>query len=187
VNVEIVPVWRQVTPGLEQELVVFWCEHNAIADEALARSRAAQAVCIVRDGNGSIRGVATAVVRVLPRLRQPMYYFRMFFSPALRGHRQFLPVYRSARRILQEHNASLERAESLGLLVEVENDKLAKAYPRAYEPAFDATFIGYSPRGLQLRVSYFEGAELLPPAAPVALERKQPPMADPAVVGGGGS
>jgi len=33
-------------------------------------------------------------------------------------------------------------------------------------PADDAagtTFIGYSPRGLQLRVAYFEGATLLPP------------------------
>jgi hypothetical protein len=33
---------------------------------------------------------------------------------------------------------------------------------RAYEPAADSTFIGYSPRGLQLRVSYFEQAQLLP-------------------------
>lgn len=184
-NVEIVPVWKQVTPELEQELLGFWGEHNAIADETLARRRAAQAVCIVRDQNGFVRGVATAVVRVLPRLRQPMYYFRMFFSPGLRGHRQFLPVFRSARAILQEHNASLERPESLGLLLELENDKLGKAYPRAHEPDFGAVFIGYSPRGLQLRVSYFDDAELLPPAAPVVVERNQPPIPDPAVVRNG--
>ena len=48
-NVEILPVWKQVTPGLEEELVGFWRDHDAIPDEALARRRAAQAVCVVRD------------------------------------------------------------------------------------------------------------------------------------------
>ena len=109
--------------------------------------------------------MATAVVRVLPRLRQPLYYYRMFFAPALRGHQQFLPVYRCAKRILQDYNASLEQPESIGLLLELENDKLGKAYPHAYEPEFGATFIGYSPRGLQLRAAYFAGVELLPPAS----------------------
>lgn len=162
---EIVPVWQRVTLAVEQELVAFWRGHDAIPDEALAQRRAGQAVCIVRGADDALQGVATAVVRVLPRLRQPMYYYRMFFSPALRGQQQFLPVFRCAKRILQDHNAALDRPESLGLLMELENDKLGKAYPHAHEPGFDATFIGYSPRGLQLRVSYFPGAELLPPAA----------------------
>ena len=182
-NVEIVPVWKRPMPELEQELIAFWRDNNAITDEALAKRRAAQAVCIVRGGDGALLGVATAVVRVLPRLRQPMYYYRMFFSPALRGHQQFLPVFRRSKEILHGHNASLERPESLGLLLELENDKLGKAYPRAHEPDFGAAFIGYSPRGLQLRVSYFDDAELLPPAT-VAAVRKQPPVSDPAVVPG---
>jgi hypothetical protein len=168
VNVGIVPVWKQVTPALEEELVGFWRDHDAIPDEARARRRAEQAVCVVRDPREALCGVATALVVVLPRLRQPMYYYRMFFSPALRGQGQFLPVFQRARQVLQDHNAALERPESLGLLVEIENDKIAAAYPHAYEPAFGATFIGYSPRGLQLRVAYFDGVELLPPAQPVA-------------------
>jgi hypothetical protein len=183
VNVEFVPVWKQVTPELEQELLGFWREHNAILDEDLARRRAAQAVCVVRDEDGVLRGVTTAVVKVLPRLRQPMYYYRMFFSPGLRGHQQFLPAFRRAKDILQEYNASLERPESLGLLIEIENDKIATAYPHAHEPAFGATFIGYSPRGLQLRVSYFDGAELLPPAAGANPGDAVPlPIPDPTVV-----
>lgn len=181
-NVEIVPVWKQVTPGLEEELVAFWRDNDAIPDEALARRRAAQAVCVVRDENGALRGVATAAIRVMPRLRQPMYYYRMFFSPALRGHRQFLPTFLHAKKILQEHNASLGEPESLGLLLELENGKLGTAYPHAHEPDFDATFIGYSPRGLQLRVSYFEGAELLPPARIALAPERNHSIPDPAVV-----
>ena len=66
--------------------------------------------------------------------------------------------------MLQDYKAGLKRPESLGILLEIENDKIAAAYKRAVEPGFDAVFIGYSPRGLQLRVSYFEGATLQPPA-----------------------
>lgn len=181
-NVEIVPVWKQLTEGLERELIEFWRDNDAIVDEAQAKRRAMQAVCVVRDGNGVLCGIATAVVRVLPRLRQPMYYYRMFFSPALRGHRQFLPTFLHAKKILQDYNAGLHEPESLGLLLELENGKLGKAYPRAHEPDFGAMFIGYSPRGLQLRVSYFEDAELLPPARVVAAPGRGPSIPDAAVV-----
>lgn len=172
-EVEIVPVWKQVTPELAQELMAFWRENNAIGDDAAAAARALQAVCVARDESGALCGVATAMVKVLPRLRQPLYYYRLFFAKALRGQQQFLPVYVQSKQILQGYNASLQAPESLGLLLELENGKFAAAYRHAHEPAFDASFIGYSPRGLQLRVSWFDGAVLLPPA----------PMPGPAMAG----
>ena len=60
------------------------------------------------------------------------------------------------------------------MLLELENQQLASHYTRAYEPAADSTFIGYSPRGLHLRVSYFDGARLLPPASPGRRKRAAP-------------
>lgn len=161
---EIISVWKQVTPELQSELVAFWNDHKVIGNDAAAAERAQQAICIMRDEHGALSAVGTAQLKVLPRLRQPMYYFRLFFTPRLRGHHHFLPFYRHAKQILQDYSAGLEKPESLGLLLELENTKLGKAYPHAHEPDFDATFIGYSPRGLQLRVSYFQGASLLPPA-----------------------
>lgn len=163
-SIAITPVWQQVTPELQAELVAFWRANKAIGDEAMAATRAAQAVCVARGEDGTLAGVGTAVVKVLPRLRQPMYYYRQYFARSLRGRHQELPFYRRAKAILQDWNAAREVPESLGILLEVENAKIAAAYRQAHEPGFDATFIGYSPRGLQLRVSYFDGALLLPPA-----------------------
>ncbi|MGN6513183.1 MAG: hypothetical protein ACTHKZ_06355, partial [Lysobacteraceae bacterium] len=128
--------------------------------------RARQAVVVVRDADGALCGVATAVVRVPPRLRQPLYYYRQFFAPKLRGRYQALTVFRRAKAILHAYNASLPRAESLGILLEIENPRLAAGFRRAHMPHTGATFIGYSPRGLQLRVAYFDDAMLLPPAPP---------------------
>ena len=161
---EFIPVWQQMTPALTRELVAFWREHNAIPDEAAAEQRAAQAVCLVRDESGALCGVGTALLKIIPRLRQPTYYYRQFFAKALRGQHQELAFFQFAKRVLQDYNAALPKAESLGILLEIENAKIAAAYRRAHEPGFEATFIGYSPRGLQLRVSYFDAATLLTPA-----------------------
>jgi len=164
VKVDIVPVWQKVTPQLGEELLAFWRSNKAIADDASAVARATQAVCIARDEAGAICGVGTAMIKILPRLRQPMYFYRQFFAKSLRGRSQLIPFYHRAREALQAYNASLEKPESLGVLIETENAKLSAAYNHAYEPAFAATFIGYSPRGTHMYVSYFDGAVLQPPA-----------------------
>ena len=39
-KVEIVPVWKQVTPELAQELMAFWQANQAIVEPAAAASRA---------------------------------------------------------------------------------------------------------------------------------------------------
>jgi hypothetical protein len=158
---EIVPVWKDIGPELRRELVDLWARTRSITDAFTAQSRSSQAVCIARDGSGAIVAVGTAMVRVLPRLQEPLYYYRQFFAPEVRGQGLAVSFYNRARAVLAAYNASLPAAESLGVLLEVENAQLAQRYDRAYVAEAESTFIGYSPRGLQLRVGYFEGAKLL--------------------------
>ena len=84
-KVELIPGWKRVTPELAQELMAFWQANKVVVDAGAAATRALQAVCIARDGTGAVCGVVTAVVKVLPRVRQPLYYYRMFFARALRS------------------------------------------------------------------------------------------------------
>lgn len=168
----IIPVWQQVTPELESELLEFWQRNKAMEDDERARQRAAQAVCIARDGDGALCAVGTATVRILPRLRQPTYYYRQFFDTAQRGKGQAPSFANTAKQILHAYNASLPAPEALGMLIEVENPMLARRFDQALEPVTGYSFIGYSPRGLVLRVSWFDGATLLPPAAIHHKQRK---------------
>jgi hypothetical protein len=160
---EIIPVWQQVTPELKAELVAFWDRNKALGGRVSAEDRAAQAVCIGRDEAGTLCAVGTAAVRVLPRLRQPTYYYRQFFDASQRGQRQTVPFVTRVREVLQAHNAAMQTPESLGLLVELENRMLGQRYTGVREAA-GFTFIGYSPRGLPMFVSWFDDAKLLPPA-----------------------
>ena len=162
ISFETVPVWKKVNAKLSAELIDLWERSQAIPDADRAVQRARQAVCVARDQSGAVCGVGTAVIRVLPRLRQPLYYYRQFFAPEFRGQKQAVPFLNEARRVLEEYNDSLATPESLGVLLELENQQLVARYARAYEPVADSTFIGYSARGLQLRASYFRNARLLP-------------------------
>jgi hypothetical protein len=163
---DVIPVWKQVTPELKAELVAFWTSHKAIGDPARAAARTDQAICIARDADGAICAVGTALIRVLPRLLQPMYYFRLFFAKSVRGQQQMPAFFNRCREVLQAYNASLPKPESLGVLTELESGFLATFYKQVHVAEMNSTFIGYSPRGLQLRVSYFDGATLLPPVMP---------------------
>ena len=165
VTFDVSPVWRQVTPDLKDEVLAFWQQHRAIGDPERARHRADEVVCIARGDDGALCAVSTAVVRVLPRLMQPLYYYRLFFARSVRGQGQVIPFYNHAREVLQAYNAGLAEPESLGVLLELESRYLDAYHKDAYIPEADSTFIGYSPRGLQLRVSYFKGAKLLTPRA----------------------
>jgi hypothetical protein len=161
--IALIPVWKQVDAPLREELVAFWQQHRALAAGADAHGRAGQAVCIARDGRGALVGVSTAFPRVIPRLRQPMYCYRNFIAAPWRGQRLAAPFLMRSRTALQVYNAALETPESIGMLIELENRALAMHRSDAHWSDVGFTFIGYSRRGLPLRVSYFDGARLLAP------------------------
>jgi hypothetical protein len=161
---QVTEVWKQVDPGLAEELLAFWQRSGAIADAGQAAMRAEQAVCVGRDQTGALCAVGTAILQTPPRLRQPVYYYRQFFDASQRGKGLAVDFANRSKAVLEAYNASLDAPESLGMLVEVESRMLASRYKLALEPDTGYAFIGYSPRGMVLRVSYFGNATLGPPA-----------------------
>ena len=165
-SVEIIPVWKKLTPELEAELVEFWVDNKAIPDKKTAATRTKQAACVARSADGKIVGVSTVHPRIVPRLRQPMYYYRNFIAADFRGKQLAAPFLSKTREVLQEYNASLPKPLCLGVIVELENRALAAHRNQAHWGDVGFTFIGYSPKGLTLRVSYFDGVRLFAPARP---------------------
>jgi hypothetical protein len=165
VAAKVIPVWKQVTPELEAELVAFWISNEAIAAEQDAAKRAQQVVCIARDEAGALVGASTAYPRIVPRLRQPMYYYRNFVVEGLRGQKLGWEFLEQTMATLQDFNLALPKPNCLGIIIEVENAKLAAQHNEARWPdAVPFNFIGYSPKGAPLRVWYFKGVRLPPPA-----------------------
>lgn len=168
---EITSVWKNITPELEAELVDFWIDNKAIADKKQAAMRSKQVVCIAREDGGKIVGVSTAHPRVIPRLRQPMFYYRNFIAADYRGKQLAAPFLEKSKVALQEHTKSLPKPICLGILIELENKGLATHRNEAVwaDAGGGWTFIGYSPKGLHLRVGYFDEAKI---GAPMPVRRQ---------------
>lgn len=172
---EIVPVWKQVTPALSSELIAMWARNNALPDPTKAAERAQQAVVVGRDTDtGQLWGVSTAVLGIVPSFGQPTYLCRQFFDVGARGLKQTIPFFNRMRETLEAYNASLPKPESVGLMFELQNDHLAERYQGMYEEVADAHYIGWSPRGRQLRMVYFKGAKIMLPPDAVPKRRPQP-------------
>ncbi|HEY4529271.1 MAG TPA: hypothetical protein VIG97_02915 [Luteimonas sp.] len=172
-SLEIVPVWKQVTPELSSELIALWARNRALPDPTKAAERASQAVAIGRDTEtGAIWGVGTALLGIVPSFGQPTYLYRQFFDVGVRGLKQTEPFLRCVRETLEGYNASLPKPESVGIMFEMQNDGLTNRYQDMYQAEGDAHFIGWSPRGRQLRMIYFKGARIM--LAPDVVPRQRP-------------
>jgi len=104
------------------------------------------------------------VIRVTPRLRQPLYYYRTFCAEKFRGKNTSIPMMKASQKTLLDYNLGLEKPEAIGIFIEIENQMIADHYNEAFWQTTSFSFIGYSPRGLILRAHYFPGFVLMKPA-----------------------
>ena len=104
---EIIPVWKKVTPELASELIAMWARNHALPDPTKAAERAQQAVAVGRGESGALWGVGTAGLGIVPSFGQPTYLYRQFFDVGARGLKQTMPFLNSIRDTLEAYNASV--------------------------------------------------------------------------------
>lgn len=157
-------VWKKITPELITELTDFWVRENALPKGAQPVRRAEQVVVVMRDdADGSIVAVSSVIARVVPRLRQVLYYYRTFCAEKHRRNNTSIPIMQATQTALRDYNLGLPKPEAIGIIVEIESTYINQRYPEAFWEATKFGFIGYSPRGLPVRVHYFTGFKLQPP------------------------
>ena len=157
-------VWKKITPELITELTDFWVRENALPKGAQPARRAEQVVVVMRDdADGSIVAVSSVIARVVPRLRQVLYYYRTFCAEKHRRNNTSIPIMQATQQALRDYNLGLPKPEAIGIIVEIESAYINQRYPEAFWPATMFSFIGYSPRGLPVRVHYFTDFKLQPP------------------------
>jgi hypothetical protein len=157
--------WPQGTPKDGAAVLDFWRRENAIADEAQAQQRLREVVMHTTDEAGEVAGVCTAVPLTLPRLGQPMYYYRCFIAAKWRRIRLGTSLTTHAFTVLEKY-ARANNYPCIGVVMELENTGLVETLNMPIWPINPFIYIGKSQRNLELRVQYFDGALLKKPAAP---------------------
>jgi hypothetical protein len=157
--------WQTDLPDEAEAVLAFWKRENAIDNENNARGRLKEIVLHARAENDEIAGVCTAVPVTLPKLGQPMYYYRCFVGSKWRTTRLVFNLIKRAFELLEGH-AVRNAYPCLGVVIELENQRFAEAGREAVWPDIGFVYVGRSQRGFELRLRYFKGAKLK--AAPKA-------------------
>jgi len=160
---EYVAHWQTQLPDEERDVVAFWQAEDALGEDIKPEDRLREVVLHARDGSGSVAGVCTAVPVTLPRLGQPMYYYRCFIGEQWRKTKLVLHMLNRTFEILETH-ARKNDYPCIGVVLELENERFGKTLREPVWSVNNFVYIGFSGRGLELRVRYFKGAKLKQPA-----------------------
>lgn len=158
-NFRFISHWQTQSPENDAAAVAFWKEENALSSDIKVEERLRQVILRAESADGQVAAVSTAFSMTLPRLGQPMYYFRCFIGKKWRKSRLVFGVLNHSFDILQEY-ARNNAYPCIGVLLELENSRFGQTLqaPAWTNPKF--VYIGKSQRNLDLRVRYFAGARL---------------------------
>ncbi|HZP66448.1 MAG TPA: hypothetical protein VFB32_09060 [Rudaea sp.] len=156
--------WKRESAEDEAAVLAFWQRESALAGDAQANARLREIVVDARTPQGEVAGVCTAVPMNLPRLGQPVYYYRCFIGSAWRKTRLVFNMMLSAFEVLEAY-ARANDFPCIGVVLELENSRFGDSLRTALWPHTQFVYIGKSRRGLDLRVRYFRGAKLKTPPA----------------------
>lgn len=163
--------WQRLDAATGEAIRAFWLREQANVAGDEATRRLAEVVAHIVDENGEPAAVATVATKVLPRLGQPMYYYRCFVAKAWRTRGVVRPLLRHTQKVLEAY-ARENGYPCIGMLLELENEGFSDTLRRAHWTGLGFSYIGISPRGLDLRVWYFRGARLKSPAELAELRRR---------------
>ncbi|NCP08174.1 MAG: hypothetical protein COX16_08955 [Deltaproteobacteria bacterium CG23_combo_of_CG06-09_8_20_14_all_51_20] len=153
-------VWNVVTPELKKDLIEFWKRNNALPPGENPEERALQAIFVVRDAEGRIVSACTAKKIYVRRFRNYFWFYRTMTDRDCRFKGLALDLLLKAKNFLEKLFKEDADRSSIGIIFNIENREVAERFRQAVLPRTKAVFMGYNSTGQQIRVCYFEGAEI---------------------------
>jgi hypothetical protein len=161
----IVTDWQVLTREAGAAIVDFWQREQAIPDAAAGGQRLPEVVAHAQTETGEVAAVCTVVAMTLPRIGEPMYYYRCFVGRNWRASRLVFSLLRHTQTVLQTY-ARAHDFPCIGIVLELENMRFGESLRKPVWPSTGFVYAGKSGRGLDLRVWYFRGARLKAQAQP---------------------
>lgn len=147
------------------KILALWEKEGAFSNPAMAEGRLREVIAHAVNDAGEVVAICTATAMTPPRLAQPVYFYRCFIAQDWRHTRLVFRILRHATDLLEEY-ARGHDYPCIGILLELENDRFKETLQSPHWQSTGFTYIGKSPRGLDVRVHYFRGARLKPAPAP---------------------
>jgi hypothetical protein len=153
------------SPVSEADVVALWRTEGGLS-EAEAERRIGELSFVGTDPEGTLAGVTTEYLAHNPRLAMDLWHARVLVAPEFRASNLAVQLMKSTRVALREDYRAGREPTAPGIVVEVENPGVERAFPQAVWPVNHYTFFGVGQNGAHLRVYWFEGARA--PSSPPA-------------------
>jgi hypothetical protein len=153
-------VWGNVTPEVKRAVTAFWDRHQALPPDENPEERAAQVVMTARDPHGRIVGVCTAKPTWIPTMKQQLYFYRTMTGPEYREHGIAIELFLRTWNHLESLFTSGRSRDCIGIIIRVDSEILAGHFRDAVWPRTGLVFMGFDSQGRQIRVRFFEGAQI---------------------------
>jgi len=151
--------WNQLKSTDAAAIRAFWIEQRALVEEDEISRRLGEVVLHACTADGRIAAVCTAVTRTPPALGQPVYYWRTFVGSAWRSTKLVRALLNRSCALLGEY-AKASGYPCIGILLELENTRFGETLRRPEWSNPDFVYLGRAAGGRELRIHYFEDAEL---------------------------
>ena len=152
-------VWMEKTEDLINEIASVWENYSALPEGEKTFDRAKQVVYLARNAEGQIIAISTAYPSYIKRLNNHFFAFRCFLTPENRIPGLMTKITALTLEYLETVQNNYD-PKMIGVITEVQNERLHEHRREAVYPETGMVFIGYSKNGNQLRVSYFKGARI---------------------------
>lgn len=149
-------VYGQTTPSLSAEIVALWHE-NGVVEGVEAQRRTAEVVLTIRDADNTLVGVNSVYVKDFIKAGNPYYFYRVFIRPRDRRSFGLARFAGKAARLFLKGYQPPGRPIPQGVIIVVENRKLARPGARRMLARQGWSPLGKGPRGFDVWCEHFAG------------------------------
>lgn len=151
--------WRKADPDLMRDAKTFWQSSRYLPKNVDPEERATE-LCAVAYRDEEPVGVSTATIEMVERLRCRMALYRCAVKIGLRRTPLSWTITEYSRDALERWSIENPGEKVMGLVAVMQSRELILRYPEVVAPAANLVFMGFSPAGFPIRVSWFKHATI---------------------------
>lgn len=155
----------------DQAVIELWTGERVLPLEE-ARRRITEVLLVATTGTGELAAITTAYLDRHPHVEMDLWHIRAFVATPYRRTALATTIAVATRVHLRQAWLDGDR-QADGIVMEIENAALRRAFPWAHWPDMDFLFVGRAPTGFPIYVHYFPGAVAPPPRPGAAAQGTQ--------------
>jgi hypothetical protein len=157
-DVRYVDVWQRVDADVRAHASALWRDTDAVPEQE--REKRADSLCVVAYEGADLIGVSTVFLATMDAVRSRVGFLRVLVAKGRRG--EHLSTELGGRCVEVLEAWSLDHPDELlkGMAAVIQSPELSEKSRVPVWPRTGLTVIGYTPRGEQIRLVWFDHARL---------------------------